>query len=75
MLMEARRVVEDGLLTTEEAAAFLGVRRSFLYKLMQTGELAFVKIGKARRIPKRALIELAAANLQGGWRRNGGDVV
>ena len=66
-------LVEDGLLNVRDAGAFLGgLSRSAVYNLMATGELAYVKIGRARRIPKRALIELAAANLRKGllseWR-------
>jgi len=72
--MEAQRLVEDGLLTVEDAAAFLGVKRSFLYSLMSSGRLPFVKIGKARRVPRRALVELAAEHLRGGWARDNGGV-
>jgi hypothetical protein len=35
---------------------------------MDRGELAFVKLGRSRRIPKRALIELAARELRGSVR-------
>lgn len=58
-------LVRDGLMTIAEAAAFLRVGRSTLYQLMDRGELPHVKIGSARRIPKRALIALAASNLRG----------
>jgi excisionase family DNA binding protein len=58
-------LVRDGLLTVVEAAAFLRVSRSTLYALMDKGALVYVKIGTARRIPKRALIDVAVANLQG----------
>jgi hypothetical protein len=30
--------------------------------------VAIPKIGRARRIPRRALVELAASNLRRGWR-------
>lgn len=58
-------LVEDGLMTVAEAATFLRVSRSTIYGLMDRGDLAFVKLGVSRRIPKRALIALAAAHLQG----------
>lgn len=61
------RVFDDGLLSVSAAAMFLGLGKSKLYELMDAGELVYVKLGKARRIPKRALIELARANLRGGW--------
>lgn len=60
-------LVRDGLLTVVEAAAFLRVSRSTLYVLMDRGALVYVKIGTARRIPRRALIDVAVANLQGGF--------
>ena len=56
-------LVVDGLLTVAEAAAFLRLSRATLYQIMDRGELPFVKLGRSRRIPKRALVELAAAHL------------
>jgi len=61
-------LVTDGLVTVQEAAEFLSISRSKLYELMDKGELIFVKIGRSRRIPRRALIDLAARGLKGGWR-------
>lgn len=61
-------IFEDGLVSVTAAAVFLGLGKSKLYELMDAGELPYVKLGKARRIPKRALIELARANLRGGWK-------
>jgi excisionase family DNA binding protein len=60
-------LMSDGLATVSEAAAFLGLSRSKLYDLMDQGFLAYVKLDRARRIPRRALVELAAANVVGGW--------
>ena len=59
-------LVCEGLLTVAEAASFLGLSRASIYNLNSSGELPFVKIGGARRIPKRAVIELAARSLRGG---------
>ncbi len=61
-------LVADGLLTVREAEDFLRLSRSSVYALMDHGELAFVKLGRSRRIPRRALVELAASGLQGGVR-------
>ena len=61
-------LVADGLVTVQEAAQFLSISRSKLYELMDNGELKFAKLGRSRRIPRRALIDLAASGLQGGWR-------
>ena len=66
--MKARHdsLVADGLVSVDEATTFLSVSRSTVYELMDKGLLPFAKIGRSRRIPKRALIELAVANLRGG---------
>jgi len=45
------------------AAAFLGISIAKLYQFMDSGELAYVKLGRSRRIPRRALVELAERNL------------
>jgi hypothetical protein len=34
---------------------------------MEKGDLPYVRIGSARRIPRRALIDLAAMNLRGDF--------
>ncbi len=60
-------LVGDGLLTVSEATAFLRLSRSTLYTLMDAGELAYVRIGRSRRIPRRALIDLAAVSLRGDF--------
>ena len=62
----AAALVEDGLVTVSEAAAFLRLSRSTVYELMNQGILAYAKIGRSRRIPRRALVELAARELRGG---------
>jgi excisionase family DNA binding protein len=57
----------DGLDRVGEASQFLGISRSRTYELMDAGQLPFVKIGRSRRIPHRALIDYAARHLcQGG---------
>jgi excisionase family DNA binding protein len=43
------------LLTPTEAAAALGIGRSKVYELMQTGQLQSVHIGACRRIPAAEL--------------------
>ena len=39
------------LLSVKEAADLIGLGRSTIYKLMDSGTLAFVHVGKSRRIP------------------------
>jgi excisionase family DNA binding protein len=43
------------LLDIKEAAERLNIGRSLLYQLVIRGEIASVKIGRARRIPIKAL--------------------
>ena len=61
------RLVADGLMTVREAARFLSVSQSTLYSLMDSGRLAYVKIGRARRLPRRGVTQFAADNMVGGW--------
>ena len=56
-------LVEDGLLTVREAQEYCRLSRSDLYARMERGELAYVKLGRRRLIPRRALIQLAGQNL------------
>jgi excisionase family DNA binding protein len=45
------------LLTPIEAARALGIGRSKLYQLIQSGRLESVLIGRSRRIPAHALTD------------------
>ena len=58
-------LLADGLVTVAQASKFLAVGRTTLYALMDAGQLAYVKIGRARRIPRASLVRLAAENLRG----------
>lgn len=40
----------------DEAAALLGVHRSTLYGLIDSGQLQSVKIGRSRRVPESAIV-------------------
>ena len=62
-------LVSDGLMRVQAAAQFLGLSRASVYQLMDRGELPWVKLGRARRVPRRAVVDLAARLIQGG---NGG---
>ncbi len=63
---ERNEMVAEGLLTVREAGEFLRLSRSKVYELMDAGALAFVRLGRCRRIPRLAVVLLAARNLQGG---------
>jgi excisionase family DNA binding protein len=56
-------ILIDGLEKVSSAASYLGVSRSFIYKLIANGDLPSVKIGHSRRVPIRAVRELAQTNL------------
>jgi excisionase family DNA binding protein len=43
------------LLTPNEAAAALGIKRTLMYSLLMSDQVFSVKVGGARRIPLRAL--------------------
>jgi excisionase family DNA binding protein len=55
----------SSLMKIREAAQYLAVSRGTLYKLMDNGELPYLKIGKARRVEHRALQELIDRNRRG----------
>ena len=61
----ALTMLEDGLMRPVEVARFLGVSSTTVWRLLDGGKLPSTKIGGARRIPRRAVVELAAMNLRG----------
>lgn len=54
-----RTTPERVLLTVEEAAERLGIGRTLTYKLIRTGEIESVQIGRLRRIPASAIHQYA----------------
>jgi excisionase family DNA binding protein len=52
-------LVGEGFAKVAEAVQFLGLSRAKIYQMMDAGDLVYAKFGKSRRIPRRALIELA----------------
>ena len=57
------KLVEGGLLSIDEAWAFLSISRAQLYNIMEAGKLPYVKLGKRRMIPRNAVLELARGGL------------
>ena len=57
----AVEIYPDGVATIREATVFLRVSRSFLYKLMDRGDLAYCRFGAARRVPWAELRRYVAA--------------
>jgi len=62
MSEQHRNDTDQGLERVTDAARYLSVSRSMVYKLINAGVLPSVKIGSSRRIPIRAVRELAS-----GW--------
>ena len=56
-------LISDGLERISAAAAFLGMSRSNVYRLIHEGVLPSVKIGKSRRVPIRAVRDLVLNNM------------
>jgi excisionase family DNA binding protein len=46
-----------------EVAKYLAMSRSKVYAMMDAGELAYVKLGKSRRVPWDAVHRLVASNM------------
>jgi excisionase family DNA binding protein len=59
-------LVGEGLVGVPEACKSSGVGRSFLYQLMDRGELKYVKLGKRRLIPRVELRRLLAESIISG---------
>ncbi|OLF17402.1 helix-turn-helix domain-containing protein [Actinophytocola xanthii] len=59
-LPEPRPMPERVLLTVEEAAERLQIGRTVAWRLVSTGELQSVQIGRLRRVPAAAVAEYAA---------------
>ncbi len=63
MTINENSIIYDGLEKVSDAARFLGVSRSYIYKLLNLGVLPSVKIGSSRRIPIRSVRDLASISL------------
>jgi excisionase family DNA binding protein len=59
-------VIDEGFVDVRFAARFLGVSRSKVYGMMDNGELMYAKFGRSRRVPRRALLEVAEKSLVRG---------
>ena len=62
------------LLSPDETCEVLGVKRSKLFKMLDTGEIPSIKVGRLRRIPvaslqewvERQVVEQAGMSVQEG---------
>ena len=51
------------LLSVEEAARRLGIRRTLMYTLMMSGEIRSIHVGRLRKVPVQALEAFVARRL------------
>ena len=65
--VQVPREKQQLLLRVEEAAARLGIGRSLMYRLVLSGEVESVHVGRLRRIPAECLAE-HVARLRAGVR-------
>ncbi len=56
----------EGFMTPKEAATHLRICQTLIYRAMASGELLSTKVGRSRRIPRRAVTEYAANLLAAG---------
>lgn len=54
------------LLTIDQAAARLAMSRPSVYRMMDSGQLAFVKLGRSRRVTLAAVAALVEQSTRGG---------
>jgi excisionase family DNA binding protein len=59
----AREMVSEGAFSVREAVAFSGLSITQLTKHMDNGALPYVRDGRARRIPRKALKDFLALRL------------
>ena len=64
MTEASRAAVGDGLVNVREATHFLGCSVSTLYQLMQDGTLPSFRLGRSRKLPRKALVDFAAERLE-----------
>jgi excisionase family DNA binding protein len=57
---------DESLITVPQASRFLGVGKSKIYEMMDSGQLVFGKLGGVRRIRMGAVRALAMRHLVGG---------
>jgi excisionase family DNA binding protein len=61
--LSREELAADGAVSVAEAHAFVGLSESQFYVLMDRGEIPFVKSGRRRLVPKRALVEYLAKHM------------
>jgi hypothetical protein len=62
-------IVDEGLMTVDEAMGFTRLSRTDLYDRMNRGQLAYCKLGKRRMIPRLALLSMVRESLAESYRQ------
>jgi excisionase family DNA binding protein len=62
--MNHEELIADGLVSPDEAMRFLSISRPTLNRLLDQGVLPSVRLVTTRRIPRRALFDLAARSVE-----------
>jgi len=60
---EREKVVAEGTVDIAEACRLTGLGRTFLYSLMDRGQLRYCKVGKRRLVPRCEINRLLAESL------------
>jgi excisionase family DNA binding protein len=60
LLLTEKNGAAEGLLSDREAGRILGVGRSTVWRLMETGDLPYVRFRRNRRIKLKVLVEFIA---------------
>jgi excisionase family DNA binding protein len=62
-VLDGSAVTGDGAVDIPAACEFTSLPRTTLYALMSSGQLQFIRIGRRRLIPRKALQALLERNL------------
>src|SRR5262249_48066265 len=65
MTAVVQTILADGLLTVTQSARLLNISKSKLYLMMDAGEIPYTKLGKSRRIPRKALASYVQRSMVG----------
>lgn len=68
LTQETPPTVQKGVLSTEEAAAYLSISKRTLFRLTRAGDLAHVRIGRALRYRPEDLDAFLKARSTTEWR-------
>ncbi|MFQ5732743.1 MAG: helix-turn-helix domain-containing protein [Planctomycetaceae bacterium] len=63
--------IQPRLMTVAEVAEVLHVAKRTVYRLMESGQLVYVRIGRARRVPVEEIDGFIESAKTGGFARNG----